>query len=63
MALIFTACGDRDPNQYVGIQRKLKSDGKTLLEKEVRTEIEKRAHATHHSRMQFSRPSPFRLAV
>jgi cellulose synthase operon protein C len=32
---------DRDPDQYVGIQCKLKGDGKELSEKEVRTEVEK----------------------
>lgn len=31
----------RDPDQYVGIQCKLKGDGKALSEKEVRTEVEK----------------------
>ncbi|WIG53608.1 MAG: hypothetical protein OJF48_004528 [Afipia sp.] len=32
---------DRDPDQYVGIQCKLKGEGKELSEKEVRTEVEK----------------------
>lgn len=32
---------DRDPDQYVGIQCKLKGDGKALSDKEVRTEVEK----------------------
>lgn len=32
---------ERDPNQYVGIQCKLKGDGKALSEKEVRTEVGK----------------------
>lgn len=32
---------DRDPNQYVGIQCKLKGDGKELSEKEVRGQVEK----------------------
>ncbi|NJO54209.1 MAG: hypothetical protein HC829_04580 [Bacteroidales bacterium] len=32
---------NRNPNQYVGIQCKLKGDGKQLSEKEVRDEVEK----------------------
>ena len=32
---------DRDPDQFVGIQCKLKGDGKQLSEKEVRDEVEK----------------------
>jgi tetratricopeptide (TPR) repeat protein len=32
---------DRDPTHYVGIQCKLKGDGKRLTETEVRTEVEK----------------------
>lgn len=32
---------DRDPDQYVGIQCKLKGDGKELSEKEVRAEVDK----------------------
>jgi hypothetical protein len=32
---------DQDPHQYVGIQCKLKGDGKRLSEKEVRDEVEK----------------------